>query len=58
MEVLKNLYWLLGQDCDEEEWQRTIERWDTGKGIIGAVTNESQFFNENEKLASIMSFKN
>lgn len=59
MEVLKNLYWLLGRDCDEEEWERSIERWDTGRGVMGIpLTNESQFFNEDEKLAARMSIKN
>lgn len=59
MEVLKNLYWLLGYDCDEEEWERSIERWDTGRGVMGRpTTNESQFFNEDEKLAARMSIKN
>ena len=59
MEVLKNLYWLLGQDCDEEEWERSIEKWDTGRGVMGIpLTKESQFFNEDEKLAARMSIKN
>ena len=58
MEVLKNLYWLLGHDCDEEEWERSIERWDTGKGVMGPVTNQSQFFNDAEKNAARMSFEN
>lgn len=59
MEVLKNLYWLLGQDCDEEEWERSIERWDSGIGVLGfPLTKESQFFNKDEKLAARMSIKN
>lgn len=64
MEVLKNLYWLLGHDCDEEEWIRSIERWDSGKGIYGVplATGQtiypSQFHNIDEKYLALESFNN
>ena len=58
MEILNNLYWLLGHGCDEEEWIRRIERWDSGKGVEGLVTKESQFFNTWELDAAKQSFNN
>lgn len=58
MEVLKNLYWLVGRDCDDFEWDRRIEHWDSGKGIEGLVTKESQFFDTLELNAAKQSFNN
>jgi hypothetical protein len=64
MEVLKNLYWLLGHDSDEEEWIRSIERWDSGKGIYGVplatgqTIHPTQFHNIDEKYSALESFNN
>lgn len=57
MEVLKNLYWLVGRDCDEFEWERRIEHWDSGKGIDGKTDKVSQF-NNIEKNQARLSFNN
>lgn len=58
MEVLKNLYWLVGRDCDEFEWDRCIEHWDSGKGIDGKTDKISQFNNIDEKIQARLSFNN
>lgn len=58
LEVLKNLYWLIGKDCDEFEWDRRIEHWDEGKGVDGKTEKYSQFFNIDEKLTALESFNN
>lgn len=28
--VMRDLYWLIGDDCDADEWNRRIERFDNG----------------------------
>ena len=57
-EVLKNLYWLIGEDCDEFEWDIRIEHLDSGLGIDGKTEKYSQFFNIDEKLTALESFNN
>lgn len=56
--VLENLYWLLGRDCDKDEWLKTIEQWDQGKHIYGVPIDKLQsvFCSEDERLTSIESF--
>lgn len=29
--VMRDLYWLIGDECDADEWNRRIERLDNGK---------------------------
>lgn len=58
MEVLKNLYWLVGRDCDEFEWDRRIEHWDEGMGVDGTTDKISQFHNIDEKIQARLSFDN
>ena len=58
MEVLKNLYWLVGRDCDGFEWNRRIEHWDEGKGVDGPADKISQFHNIDEKIQARLSFDN
>ena len=48
--VLKNLYWLIGRDCDKNEWNHHIENLSRGKGVDGKIDKLSMFFNEDEKL--------
>lgn len=56
--VLKNLYWLIGRDCDKNEWNHHIENLGRGKGVDGKIDKLSMFFNEDEKLAALESFEN
>lgn len=58
LEVLKNLYWLIGKDCDEFEWNQRIEHLDSGLGVDGKTEKYSQFFNIDEKIAALESFNN
>ena len=58
LEVLKNLYWLVGRDCDEFEWDIRIEHWDEGKGVDGTTDKISQFHNIDEKIQARLSFDN
>lgn len=58
LEVLKNLYWLVGRDCDEFEWDICIEHWDSGVGVDGKTEKSSQFFNIDEKNRARLSFEN
>ena len=58
LEVLKNLYWLVGKDCTYEEWEKIIEKLDSGRGVEGKSENVSQFFNIDEKLTALESFNN
>ena len=56
---MENLYWLLGRDCDLEEWTNSIEAWDKGKHIYGVPVDKltSMFF-EGEKEIALNSFYN
>lgn len=57
LDVMKNLYWLLGHDCDKEDWLKSIEKWD--KGFHYGPQQDSptsKFFNEVEKELAINSF--
>lgn len=57
--TMENLYWLLGRDCDFEDWTYSIEHWDKGKGVNGlSSNNESMFFSEQEKQIALNSFYN
>lgn len=56
--VLENLYWLIGKDCNYEDWKNIIEKLDIGRGVEGKKANNiSQFFNMEEKLIALESFK-
>ena len=56
--VMDNLYWLLGRDCDIEDWERSINRWDSGRGIYNTPVDKptSIFFNNEEKDRALNSF--
>lgn len=58
--VMENLYWLLGRDCDWEEWVDTVDAWDRGKHIYNVpLTNiPSSMFFEGEKEVALNSFFN
>lgn len=58
--VMENLYWLLGRDCEWEDWVKSIEAWDKGKHVYGITVDklpESMFF-EGEKEIALNSFYN
>lgn len=58
--TLENLYWLLGEDCDKEDWERFI--WRKHQGVLyGVPINDkpkSVFFNEEEYETALNSFNN
>ena len=56
--VMDNLYWLLGRDCDIEDWEKSINRWDSGRGIYNTPVDKltSIFFNTEEKDRAFNSF--
>ena len=57
--TIENLYWLLGRDCDFEDWNRSIEHWNKGKGVNGLSAGApSMFFSEEEKQTALNSFYN
>ena len=56
--VLENLYWLVGRDCDIDEWLNHIDRCDRGTGIDGKPNKESAFFNTEDKQIALESFNN
>lgn len=58
--VMENLYWLLGRDCEFEDWIDSVNDWDKGKHIYNVTIDklsESMFF-EGEKEIAINSFFN
>lgn len=58
--VMDNLYWLLGRDCDYDEWKATIDQWNTGKHIYGVAIDSisSLFFNDEEMNLALNSYYN
>lgn len=59
--TMENLYWLLGKDCNKEEWKELIEYWDKGKHIFGVSLDkipESMFNSKEEKQIALNSFNN
>ena len=55
--TMENLYWLLGRDCDFEDWTHSIEHWDKGKGVNGLSADApSMFFSDEEKQIALNSF--
>ena len=56
--VMDNLYWLLGRDCDIEDWEQRINRCDSGMGIYNTPVDKltSIFFNTEEKDRAFNSF--
>lgn len=55
--TMENLYWLLGRDCDFEDWNHSIEHWDKGKGVKGLSADApSMFFSDEEKRIALDSF--
>ena len=58
--IMQNLYWLIGHDCDFDDWYRTIEQWNTGKHVYGVNINvlSSMFFNDEEMTVALNSFYN
>lgn len=58
--IMKNLYWLLGHDCDFDDWNDSIEAWDKGRHIYNVAIDElpeSVFF-KGEKEVALNSFYN
>lgn len=58
--VMENLYWLLGRDCEWEDWVKSIEAWDKGRHIYNVPIDKlpkSMFF-EGEKEIALNSFYN
>jgi hypothetical protein len=58
--IMENLYWLLGHDCDFDDWNDSIEAWDKGRHIYNVAIDElpeSVFF-EGEKEVALNSFYN
>lgn len=39
--VMRDLYWLIGDDCDADEWNRKIERLDNGTFEFDVPTGNS-----------------
>lgn len=56
--VMENLYWLLGHDCDFEDWTDSIEAWDAGKHVYGVPDISYSMFFEGEKEIALNSFNN
>lgn len=58
--VMQNLYWLLGHDCDFDEWKNSIDAWNEGKHIYGVPIDKlsSRFFSEEEMNVALNSFYN
>ena len=57
--VMENLYWLLGRDCEWEDWVNSIEAWDKGKHIYNVhVDKLTSMFFEGEKEIALNSFYN
>lgn len=58
--VMKNLYWLLGQDCEFDEWIHYINKWDHGRGVNGipADVTSSIFYSDTERNVALNSFYN
>ena len=52
--VMENLYWLIGRDCEEDEWIKRVNKWDTPDH----VTQMSSMFFEGEKEIALNSFNN
>ena len=56
---MENLYWLLGWDCDKEEWDNRIYCWDIGRRVYGVPVDKlSSMFFEGEKEIALNSFYN
>ena len=56
--IMENLYWLLGKDCNEEEWCELIDKWDSGKHVYGVPVDKlSSMFFEGEKEIALNSFE-
>lgn len=57
--VMENLYWLLGRDCDWEEWVDSVDGWDKGKYVYNVPVDKlSSMFFEGEKEVALNSFFN
>lgn len=56
--VLNNLYWLLGHDCDFDEWKQSVNDWNEGKHIYGVSVDKlsSMFLNDDEMNITLNSF--
>ena len=58
--TMKNLYWLLGRDCEWEDWVKSIWRWEHGRGVnsISAENPTSMFYSNFERDVALNSFYN
>lgn len=58
--AMQNLYWLLGKDCDQEEWSGKIELWNKGQGsykVKWGKNPKSLFLSEALKNIALNSFE-
>lgn len=58
--AMQNLYWLLGKDCDREEWNNKIELWNKGQGaykIKWGKNPKSLFLSEDLKNVALYSIE-
>lgn len=55
--VIENFYWLIGNNCDFDDWKESIEKWDKGL-IYNVPLNElpSSMFFEGEKEIALNSY--
>ena len=57
--AMKNLYWLLGHDCEWEDWMKTIWRLEHGRGLNNVPASDSSVFYSNfERDVALNSFYN
>lgn len=57
--AMKNLYWLLGCDCEWEDWVKSIWRLEHGHGVNGVnIDSESMFYSNFERDVAVNSFYN
>ena len=56
--AMKNLYWLLGCDCEWEDWVKSIWRWEHCRGVnsISAENPTSMFYSNFERDVAVNSF--
>ena len=57
--AMKNLYWLLGCDCEWEDWMKSIWRWEHGRGLNNVPADSSSvFYSNTERDIALHSFYN
>ena len=57
--AMKNLYWLLGCDCEWEDWVKSIWRLEHGHGVNGVpIDSSTMFYSDFERDVALNSFYN